>query len=156
MTTDSDHDLPLAPNVLDRRFDGWAPDRAWVADITYLRTDERWLYLACVMDLGSPRIGGWPLADHIRASLVCDALKSAHGSRKPEPGLILHSERGSQYASEHHRWLLDEYGMVQSMSRRPNCRENAAMQSFFKTLKVERVNWVRYATRADARLDIAN
>lgn len=100
VTTDSDHDLPLAPNILDRRFDGWAPDRAWVADITYLRTDEGWLYLACVMDLSSRRIVGWSLADHMRASLVCDALTLAYGSRKPEAGLIMHSDRGSQYASE--------------------------------------------------------
>ena len=156
VTTDSDHDLLLAPNVLDRRFDGWAPDRVWVADITYLRTDEGWLYLACVMDLGSRRIVGWSLSDHMRASVVCDALTSAYWSRKPEAGLIMHSDRGSQYASEHHRRLLDEYGMVQSMSRRGNCWDNAPMESFFKTLKVERVNRVRYGTRAEARLDIVN
>jgi putative transposase len=156
VTTDSDHDLPVAPNVLARRFDGWAPDRAWVADITYLRTEEGWLYLACVMDLGSRRIVGWSLGDHMRASLVCDALTSAYGSRRPEAGLIMHSDRGSQYASEAHRRLLDEYGMVQSMSRRGNCWDNAAMESFFKTLKVERTNQVQYATRAQARLDIVN
>jgi transposase InsO family protein len=156
VTTDSDHDRPVAPNVLDRRFDGWLPDRAWVADITYLRTDEGWLYLACVMDLGSRRIVGWSMGDHMRASLVCDALTSAYWSRKPEAGLIMHSDRGSQYASEDHGRLLDEYGMVQSMSRRGNCWDNAAMESFFKTLKVERVNRVRYGTRAEARLDIVN
>lgn len=156
VTTDSDHGLPLAPNILDRRFDGRVPDRAWVADITNLRTDEGWLYLACVMDLGSRRIVGWSLADHMRASLVCDALTSAYWSRKPETGLIMHSDRGSQYASEAHRRLLDEYGMVQSMSRRGNCWDNAPMESFFKTLKVERVNRVRYGTRAEARLDIVN
>ena len=156
VTTDSDHDRPVAPNVLDRRFDGWLPDRAWVADITYLRTDEGWLYLACVMDLGSRRIVGWSMGDHMRASLVCDALTSAYWSRKPEAGRIMHSDRGSQYASDAHRRLLDEYGMVQSMSRRGNCWDNAAMESFFKTLKVERVNRVRYGTRAEARLDIVN
>jgi transposase InsO family protein len=155
-TTDSDHDLPVAPNILERRFDGWAPDRAWVADITYLRTEEGWLYLACVMDLGSRRIVGWSMGDHMRASLVCDALTSAYWSRKPEAGRIMHSDRGSQYASDAHRRLLDEYGMVQSMSRRGNCWDNAAMESFFKTLKVERVNRVRYGTRAEARLDIVN
>jgi transposase InsO family protein len=155
-TTDSDHDLPVAPNILERRFDGWAPDRAWVADITYLRTEEGWLYLACVMDLGSRRIVGWSMGDHMRASLVCDALTSAYWSRKPEAGRIMHSDRGSQYASDAHRRLLDEYGMVQSMSRRGNCWDNAAMESLFKTLKVERVNRVRYGTRAEARLDIVN
>jgi transposase InsO family protein len=156
VTTDSDHDQPVAPNVLDRRFDGWLPDRAWVADITYLRTDEGWLYLACVMDLGSRRIVGWSMGDHMRASLVCDALTSAYWSRKPEAGLVMHSDRGSQYASEAHCRLLDEYGMVQSMSRRGSCWDNAAMESFFKTLKVERTHRVRYATRAHARLDIVD
>jgi transposase InsO family protein len=156
VTTDSDHDQPVAPNVLDRRFDGWLPDRAWVADITYLRTDEGWLYLACVMDLGSRRIVGWSMGDHMRASLVCDTLTSAYWSRKPEAGLVMHSDRGSQYASEAHCRLLDEYGMVQSMSRRGSCWDNAAMESFFKTLKVERTHRVRYATRAHARLDIVD
>ena len=156
VTTDSDHDQPVAPNVLDRRFDGWLPDRAWVADITYLRTEEGWLYLACVMDLGSRRIVGWSMGDHMRASLVCDTLTSAYWSRKPEAGLVMHSDRGSQYASEAHCRLLDEYCMVQSMSRRGSCWDNAAMESFFKTLKVERTHRVRYATRAHARLDIVD
>jgi len=156
VTTDSDHDRPVAPNVLDRRFDGWLPDRAWVADITYLRTDEGWLYLACVMDLGSRRIVGWSMRDHMRASLVCDALTSAYWNRKPAAGLVMHSDRGSQYASEVYCRLLDEYGMVQSMSRRGSCWDNAAMESFFKTLKVERTHRVRYATRAQARLDTVN
>lgn len=156
VTTDSDHDLPVAPNVLDRRFDGWSVDRAWVADITYLRTDEGWLYLACVLDLGSRRIVGWSLSEHMQASLVCDALRSAYGSRRPAAGLVMHSDRGSQYASEAHRALLDECGMVQSMSRRGNCWDNAAMESFFKTLKVERTYRVHYRTRAQARLDVVN
>ena len=156
VTTDSDHDRPVAPNVLDRRFDGWLPDRAWVADITYLRTDEGWLYLACVMDLGSRRIVGWSMGEHMRASLVCDALTSAYWSRRPEAGLVMHSDRGSQYASEVYCRLLDEYGMVQSMSRRGSCWDNAVMESFFKTLKVERTHRVRYATRAQARLDTVN
>lgn len=156
VTTDSEHDLPVAPNILDRRFDGWAPGQAWVADITYLRTDEGWLYLACVMDLGSRRLVGWSMGEHMRADLVCDALTSAFLSRTPETGLIMHSDRGSQYASAAHCRLLDEYGMVQSMSRRGNCWDNAAMESFFKTLKVERTNRVRYGTRAQARLDIVN
>ena len=156
VTTDSDHDRPVAPNVLARRFDGWLPDRAWVADITYLRTDEGWLYLACVMDLGSRRIVGWSMRDHMRASLVCDALTSAYWSRRPEAGLVMHTDRGSKYASEVYCRLLDEYGMVQSMSRRGSCWDNAVMESFFKTLKVERTHRVRYATRAQARLDTVN
>ena len=156
VTTDSQHDKPIAPNVLERRFAGWPPNQAWVADITYILTAEGWLYLACVMDLASRRIVGWSMSDRMKADLVCEALRSAYWRRKPAAGLIMHSDRGSQYASDGHRRLLSDYGMVQSMSRRANCWDNAAMESFFKTLKVERVHRVHYATRAQARLDIVN
>jgi transposase InsO family protein len=154
VTTDSNHHNPIAPNALSRRFDGWAINKAWVGDITYVQTGEGWLYLACVMDLASRRIVGWSMSDRIKAELVTDALKSAYGQRKPCAGVIMHSDRGSQYASAKHRELLKTYRMVQSMSRRANCWDNAPMESFFKTLKVERIHRVRYESRAQARLDI--
>jgi len=109
VTTDSAHDKPLAPNVLDRRFDGWRVNQAWVADITTIATGEGWLYLACVMDLASRRIVGWSMSDRITAELVCQALRSAYWRRKPSAGLIMHSDRGSQYASDRHRQLIKDY-----------------------------------------------
>ena len=156
VTTDSAHAKPIAPNVLARRFDAWQPNRAWVGDITYLETQEGWLYLATVMDLGSRKIVGGSMSPRIRAELVCEALKSAYWPRKPPSGLIVHTDRGSQYASDEYRGLIKEYQMIQSMSRRANCWDNAPMESFFKTLKVERTYQVRYETREQARLDIVN
>jgi putative transposase len=156
VTTDSSHNKPIASNVLDRRFDGWAVNRAWVADITYVATAEGWLYLACVMDLASRRIVGWSMNERIKADLVCQALKSAYWRRKPSAGLIMHSDRGSQYASHQHRQLINDYGMIQSMSWKANCWDNSVMESFFKTLKVERIHQLRYDTRAIAKLDIVN
>jgi len=156
VTTDSDHNNPVAANVLDRRFDGWGINQAWVGDITYVETGEGWLYLACVMDLASRRIVGWSMSDRMKTELVTQALKSAYGLRRPGAGMIMHTDRGSQYASDSHRQLIQDYLMVQSMSRRANCWDNAAMESFFKTLKVERVHRVRYETRAQAKLDIVD
>jgi len=156
VTTDSDHDNPIAPNVLDRRFNGWQMNQAWVGDITYVETSEGWLYLACVMDLSSRRIVGWSMSDRMKTDLVNQALKSAYGLRKPNPGLIMHTDRGSQYASVGHRKLIQDYQMVQSMSRKGNCWDNAAMESFFKTLKVECVHRTRYASRTQAKLDIVD
>jgi len=156
VTTDSAHNKPVAPNVLNRRFDGWQVNQAWVADITYICTAEGWLYLACVMDLASRRIVGWSMNERMTADLVCQALTSAYWRRKPPAGLIMHSDRGSQYASERHRQLIKDYRMIQSMSRRASCWDNAAMESFFKTLKVERVHLLRYDTRALAKLDIVD
>jgi len=156
VTTDSAHRKPIAPNVLGRRFDGWRVNQAWVADITYIATGEGWLYLACVMDLASRRIVGWSMSERMKADLVCQALKSAYWGRKPPAGLIMHSDRGSQYAGEEHRQLIKDYRMIQSMSRRANCWDNAAMESFFKSLKVELVHTMRYDTRASARLDIVD
>ncbi|WP_217704264.1 IS3 family transposase [Piscinibacter koreensis] len=156
VTTDSDHAHPVAPNTLERRFDGWRPDEAWVADITYVPTAEGWLYLACVLDLATRRIVGWSMSERLKAQLACDALRMAYWRRKPPPGLIAHSDRGSQYASREYRRALSDFRMRQSMSRRANCWDNAPMESFFKTLKVERVDRVRYATRAQARLDIVD
>lgn len=155
-TTDSDHALPIAANVLGREFEGWALDRAWVGDVTYIATEEGWLYLAAILDLGSRRIVGWSLSDRMTSALVCNALKAAYWRHKPAPGLIMHTDRGSQYASLAHRTLLHDYGMVASMSRRANVWDNAVIESFFKTLKVERIYQVRYSTRAQARLDIIN
>ena len=156
VTTDSNHAKPIAANVLDRRFDGWTVNRAWVADITYVATAEGWLYLAAVMDLASRRIVGWSMSDRIKADLVCEALRSAYWRRKPTAGLIMHTDRGSQYASDRYRGLIKDFGMIQSMSRRANCWDNAPMESFFKTLKVERIHQLRYETRARARLDIVD
>jgi len=156
VTTDSAHHKPIAPNVLDRRFDCWRVNQAWVADITYVATGEGWLYLACVMDLASRKIVGWSMSDRIKADLVCQALRSAYWQRKPPAGLIMHSDRGSQYASDRHRRLIKDYRMVQSMSRRANCWDNAAMESFFKTLKVERTYQLHYETREIAKLDIVD
>ena len=156
VTTDSAHHKPVAPNVLDRRFDGWQLNQAWVSDVTYIATGEGWLYLACVMDLASRKIVGWSMSERIKADLVCQALKSAYWRRKPPAGLIMHSDRGSQYASDSHRKLIQDYGMIQSMSRKADCWDNAAMESFFKTLKVERVHRLHYDTRALAKLDIVD
>ena len=156
VTTDSNHAKPIAANVLDRRFEGWSVNRAWVADITYVATVEGWLYLAVVMDLASRRIVGWSMSDRIKADLVCEALRSAYWRRKPAAGLIMHTDRGSQYASDRYRRLIKDFRMIQSMSRRANCWDNAPMESFFKTLKVERIHQLRYETRAQARLDIVD
>ncbi len=156
VTTDSAHHKPIASNILDRRFDGWQVNQAWLGDITYIATGEGWLYLACVMDLASRRIVGWSMSDRIKADLVCQALKSAYWRRKPAVGLIMHSDRGTQYASDSHQRLIKDYRMIQSMSRRANCWDNSPMESFFKTLKVERIHQLRYDTRALARLDIVD
>lgn len=156
VTTDPAHSLPVAANILDRRFDGWQPNRAWVADITYVTTGEGWLYLATVMDLASRRIVGWSMSEAIDAKLVCAALRSACWQRKPGAGLLVHTDRGSQYASHEYRRLTADFGITMSMSRKGNAWDNAAMESFFKTLKVERIYQVRYDTRAQARLDIVD
>lgn len=156
VTTDSDHPLPVAANLLDRRFDGWSTNRAWVGDITYVPTAEGWLYLAAVMDLASRRIVGWSMSDTIDAKLVCAALRSALWQRKPAVGLLVHTDRGSQYASREYRQLTQQFAVTMSMSRKANAWDNAPMESFFKTLKVERIYQVRYDSRAQARLDIVD
>jgi putative transposase len=155
-TTDSAHRLPVAPNVLDRRFDGWDVNQAWVSDITYLPTAEGWLYLAAILDLGSRRIVGWSMSERIDAELVSNALRSAYWQRRPGSGLILHSDRGSQYGSWRYREMVSQYQMTMSMSRRANAWDNAPMESFFKTLKVEQTSRCRYETRAQARLDVVD
>ena len=155
-TTDSRHGLPVAANVLDRRFNPVAPDQAWACDITYIRTRSGWLYLAAVLDLYSRRIVGWAMAPNMPAELVCSALRMAIVSRRPAPGLLVHSDRGCQYASEAHTKLLAEHGLLGSMSRKGNCWDNAVMERFFLNLKMERV-WQRdYANHAEAKIDIAD
>ncbi len=153
-TTDSDHHAPVAPNTLDREFDAPSRDRKWVTDMTYIATDEGWLYLAVVMDLFSRRVVGWSMTDHMRSELVTDALKMAVAHRRPGRGLLHHSDRGVQYASDAYQGLLAEHGMDCSMSRRGNCYDNAVMESFFGTLKTELVHHERYATHAQARASI--
>ena len=153
-TTDSRHSLPTAANVLDRQFQPAGPNQAWVSDITYLRTRSGWLYLAAVMDLFSRKIVGWAMAPTMPAELVCSALQMAITQRRPAPGLIVHSDRGSQYASEAHRRLLERHGLRASMSRKGNCWDNAVMERFFLNLKMERV-WQRdYANHAEATRDV--
>jgi len=153
-TTDSRHALPIAPNVLDRHFDPATANLTWVADITYIRTRSGWLYLAAVMDLYSRKIVGWAMAPDMPAELVCSALQMAVTQRHPPVGLIVHSDRGSQYASDIHRALLHRHGLRASMSRKGNCWDNAVMERFFLNLKMERV-WQRdYANRAEALRDI--
>ncbi len=153
-TTDSNHDLPVADNLLDRQFDPATPNEAWVADITYIPTREGWLYLAAVEDLYARRVVGWSLADHLDSRLVVDALALAVERRLPDAGLLAHSDRGSQYASDHYQLLLSRHGITCSMSRRADCWDNAPMESFFASLKKELVHGADFATRAAARAEI--
>ena len=153
-TTDSRHDLPIAPNLIDRNFVATAPNRIWLADITYVETSEGWLYLSTVMDLYSRRIVGWAMRDNLRTELPLAALQMAISAQRPGAGLIHHSDRGVQYASHEYRAALAAAGLTASMSRKGNCYDNAPMESFFHTLKTERIHHRQYATRADAQRDI--
>jgi Transposase and inactivated derivatives len=153
-TTDSRHALPIAENVLARDFAPQAPNQAWAGDITYIWTDEGWLYLAVVLDLFNREVVGWSIKPRMTADIVIDALTMAWFRRRPQPGLIHHSDRGSQYASEAFKDKLTEYAMVCSMSRKGNCWDNAPMESFFNSLKNERVHGTRYASREDAIADL--
>ena len=150
-TTDSNHDQPIAPNLLEQNFEANAPCQAWVSDITYLPTDQGWLYLACTMDLFSRRIVGWSMAPTMHAPIVVDALRMAVDRCQPMRGLVHHSDRGSQYASVVFRAELAKHGMTASMSRRADCYDNAAMESFFHSLKVELVYRESWQTRREAR-----
>lgn len=152
VTTDSRHTLPVAPNLLDRQFSQTtAPGQVWVADITYVPTDEGWLYLAAVKDLHSCEIVGWAMDSRMTQTLVADALRAAYWRNKPKPGLLHHSDRGSQYCSQAYRAAQARYGMRTSMSRKGNCWDNAPMESFFGTLKTESLHHYRFATREQAR-----
>jgi putative transposase len=153
-TTDSKHDLPVAQNLVAREFSPSKPNQVWGADITYLPTDEGWLYLAVVLDFFNREIVGWSLKERLTADLVTDALTMAWFRRRPAPGLIHHSDRGVQYASQAFQAKLAEYAMRCSMSRKGNCWDNAPTESFFNSLKNERVHGSRYRTRADAKADV--
>lgn len=152
-TTTSDHEQATA-NVLQRAFTPGSADERWAADITYIATNEGWLYLAAVMDVGTRRIVGWSMADHLRSELVEDALMMALARRAPERGLLHHSDRGVQYASAKYQHLLREHGIQCSMSGKGNCWDNAAMESFWATLKTEWAHHHRYATRAAAKASL--
>lgn len=150
-TTDSRHDDPVAPNLLDRLFEAELPDQKWCVDITYVATGEGWLYLAAVIDLCTRRIVGWSMRDHMRADLCADAMTMALARRGPGQGLLHHSDRGVQYASADYRKLLADHGIEASMSRKGDCYDNAPMESFFATLKSELIGDARYPSLQHAR-----
>jgi putative transposase len=150
-TTDSRHGHPVAPNLLGRRFAADRPDAVWLADISYLPTGEGWLYLAAIKDMATREIVGWSMADSLKADLACDALLMAIRRRRPPRGLLHHSDRGVQYASEPYQAILARHGFRCSMSRRGNCLDNAPMESFFGSLKTELVHRTAFPTRKAAR-----
>lgn len=150
-TTDSNHRFPIAENLLQQEFEQERMNQAWVGDITYIRTHAGWLYLACVLDLYSRRVVGWSMSDRMKSELVVSALEMAVQQRRPEGELIHHSDRGSQYASGAFQTALQQHGIKCSMSGKGNCYDNAAMESFFATLKKELVHQRDYATREEAR-----
>jgi putative transposase len=153
-TTDSRHDLPIAPNRLGQNFAAGRPNQVWLADISYVPTSEGWLYLAVVLDLFTRKIVGWAMRDHIGAELTIAALTMAIQRQKPPPGLIHHSDRGSQYAAAGYRKVLNAARMIQSMSRKGNCWDNAPMESCFRTIKTELVYQACYESRDAARRDL--
>lgn len=150
-TTDSNHDHPIAPNLLDREFDPKRPNQVWATDITYIWTREGWLYLAVVMDLFSRRIVGWSMADHMRTDLVTNAMDMALGNRLPDSDLMHHSDRGCQYTSLAYRQLLARHSITVSMSRRAECYDNAVVESFFGTLKTELIYRSSWSSRTSVR-----
>lgn len=154
-TTDSHHVWPVAPNVLDRDFTAQGPNQKWAVDISYIWTAEGWLYLAIVMDLHSRRIVGWATSDRLKRDLALEALRRAVALRRPQPGLIHHSDRGSQYCSIEYRDALKEIGATVSMSGKGNCYDNAVVETFFKTIKSELVWRTAFETRRQATIQIA-
>ena len=155
-TTDSNHRLPVAPNLLNRSFSVTTPNCVWVGDITSIWTSEGWLYLAVVIDLYSRRLVGWSMNKYISKHLVMDALTMTIWRRKPSRGLIFHSDRGSQYCSHDFQNLLKNHGILSSMSRKGDCWDNAVAESFFGSLKIEQVFGMRYLSRSAARQDIVD
>jgi putative transposase len=153
-TTDSKHSLPVAENLLNQNFVADRPDQVWLADITYIPTNEGWLYLAVILDLFTRKVVGWAMRDHLRAELTIAALTMAIQRRRPTAGLIHHSDRGSQYPAGDYRDVLQAAAIIPSMSRKGNCWDNAPMESFFGTLKTELVHHSRYPGRATARRDL--
>jgi transposase InsO family protein len=155
-TTDSKHNLPVAPNLLNRQFEVKEPDRVYVSDITYIWTHEGWLYLAVVLDVFSRQVVGWSLSNRMSGELVMNALRMAIWRRRPARGLIFHSDRGGQYCSKDFQEMLESRDMLSSMSRKGNCWDNAVAESFFGSLKTERAFFSSYTTREEARRDIVD
>ncbi len=153
-TTNANHALPVAENRLQQDFTAQRQNQAWVCDITYIGTDEGWLYLAAVLDLFSRKVVGWSMSDRMTAGLVRDALQMALFNRKLPRGVIVHSDRGSQYCSHEHRALLGAHGLIASMSAKGNCYDNAAMESWNHSLKVEAIHGERFATREHAKAHV--
>ena len=153
VTTDSHHELPVSPNLLNREFTVAEPDKVWVGDITYIATDEGWLFLAVVIDLFSRQVVGWSLREDMTSNIVIDALRMAWFRRRPDKhaGVLFHSDRGSQYASGAFKDVLKEYGITSSMSRRGNCWDNACSETLFGSLKVERLHGQRFVSRRHAK-----
>ena len=151
VTTDSAHGLPVASNILNRDFTALKPDQKYVGDITYIPTKQGWMYLAVVIDLFSRRVVGWAMDDNMCTPLVNNALLMAIWARKPASGLLWHTDRGSQYASESHRSILAAHKITQSMSRKGNCWDNAVSESFFHTLKTELTYHFTFETREEAK-----
>ena len=156
VTTNSNHKQPVFENLLQRQFEVAQPDQVYASDVTYIWTQEGWLYLAVVIDLCSRKVVGWSMSTRMKAQLVCDALKMAIWQRRPKAGLIHHSDRGSQYASKAFRRLLKAHDFKGSMSRKSDCWDNSVVESFFGSLKQERVHWRNYQTRYEAQQDILN
>jgi transposase InsO family protein len=154
VTTDSRHSHPVAANELNRNFTASAPNKIWVTDITYIWTREGWLYLAAILDLFSRRVVGWSLDSHIDRSLALDALAMALKTRRPEPGLLHHSDRGIQYASVEYQSQLQDRGIICSMSRKGDCWDNAVAESFFSTLKAELIHGADYVSRSQAKASV--
>ena len=154
VTTNSKHNQPVYDNLVARQFDVKEKDSVYAGDITYVWTQEGWLYLAVILDLYSRRVVGWSMSSRMTSRLVCDALTMAIWNRQPGEGLICHSDRGSQYASKEYRKLLSQKGFLGSMSRKGDCWDNSVVESFFGSLKQERVHWENYQTRHDAQQDI--
>lgn len=153
-TTQSDHPLPIAPNRLKQGPAPTQPNQVWVSDITYLLTGQGWLYLAAVMDLCSRKVVGWATAEHLKTTLVQEALERALRTRRPPPGLVHHSDRGIQYASQQYRQLLQSHQILSSMSAQGNCYDNASMESFFSTLKSELIGRQSWSTHPELKLAI--
>lgn len=153
-TTQSNHRRPVFENLLNRQFTVSAADKAYASDITYIWTQEGWLYLSVVMDLFSRKIVGFSMSERIKANLVCDALKMALWTRRSAEGWVVHSDRGVQYASQAYHQLLNTYRCIGSMSRKGDCWDNSVVESFFGSLKQERVQWKHYQSRNEARQDI--
>lgn len=154
VTTDSRHSFPVAPNVLNRNFDVTVPNKVWTADISYVWTLEGWLYLAIIMDLFSRQIVGWAMDKRMKKQLALDALAMAYFRRRPDRGLLHHSDRGSQYACHDYQKQLQQYHMVPSMSRKGDCWDNAPTERFFRSLKSERLSDCTFTTRQTARMEV--